>query len=95
MWTFGKKMPDGLARQHHDWARLPNGNTLVLSNQVHALKGFKMPYLLDDVIYEVNPEGDVVWSWVASDHLAEFGFTAEQSNWSAMLKTAIISTSTA
>jgi hypothetical protein len=78
IWTFGDKMPDGLARQHHDWARLPNGNTLVLSNLVHAVKDFKMPNLLDDVIYEVNPEGEVVWSWVASDHLAEFGFTAEQ-----------------
>ncbi len=65
VWTFGDKMSDGLARQHHDWARLPNGNTLVLSNLVHALKDFKMPYLLDDVVYEVNPKGDVVWSWVA------------------------------
>jgi Arylsulfotransferase (ASST) len=78
VWTFGDKMPGGLARQHHDWARLPNGNTLVLSNLVHAVKNFKMPYLLDDVVYEVNPKGDVVWSWVASDHLAEFGLTAEQ-----------------
>jgi Arylsulfotransferase (ASST) len=78
VWTFGDKMPEGLARQHHDWARLPNGNTLVLSNLVHAVKDFKMPYLLDDVVYEVNPKGDVAWSWVASDHLAEFGFTTEQ-----------------
>ncbi len=78
VWTFGDKMPDGLARQHHDWARLPNGNTLVLSNLVHPVKAFKMPHLLDDVVYEVNPQGHVVWSWVAADHLDEFGFTAEQ-----------------
>jgi Arylsulfotransferase (ASST) len=78
VWTFGDKMPGGLARQHHDWARLPNGNTLVLSNLVHPVKGFKLPRLLDDVVYEVNPKGEVGWSWVASDHLDEFGFTAEQ-----------------
>jgi hypothetical protein len=78
LWTFGDKMPDGLARMHHDWARLSNGNTLVLSNLVHAVKGFKMPLLLDDVVYEVNPKGEVVWRWVAADHLDEFGFTAEQ-----------------
>jgi hypothetical protein len=78
LWTFGDKMPDGLSRQHHDWARLPNGNTLVLSNLVHAVKGFKMPLLLDDVVYEVNPKGEVVWSWVAADHLDELGFTAQQ-----------------
>ena len=78
VWTFGDKMPDGLARQHHDWARLPNGSTLVLSNLVHPVKGFKLPRQLDDVVYEVDPKGEVVWSWVASDHLDEFGFTAEQ-----------------
>jgi hypothetical protein len=78
LWTFGDKMPDGLSRQHHDWARLPNGNTLVLSNLVHAVKGFKMPLLLDDVVYEVSSKGEVVWSWVAADHLDEFGFTGAQ-----------------
>ena len=78
VWTFGDKAPDGLARQHHDWARLPNGNTIVLANQLHPVKGFKLPRVLDDVIYEVNPAGDIIWKWLASDHLKEFGFTAEQ-----------------
>lgn len=77
-WTFGEKAPDGLARQHHDWARLPNGNTVVLSNLEHPIKGFKQPRVLDDVIYEVNPAGAIVWKWVASEHLDEFGFTPEQ-----------------
>lgn len=78
VWQFGAKAPDGLARQHHDWARLGNGNTLVLSNLLHAVKGFKQPRLLDDVIYEVNPAGEIVWRWVASEHLEEFGFTPAQ-----------------
>lgn len=78
VWSFGEKAPDGLARQHHDWARLTNGNTLVLSNLLHSVKGFKQPRLLDDVIYEVNSAGDIVWTWVASEHLHEFGFTPAQ-----------------
>lgn len=78
VWQFGAKAPGGLAQQHHDWARLPNGNTLVLSNLVHPVPGFKQPRVLDDVFYEVNPAGEIVWKWAASDHLAEFGFTPEQ-----------------
>ncbi|MFT4045867.1 MAG: arylsulfotransferase family protein [Solimonas sp.] len=78
LWTFGPKAPDGLARQHHDWARLPNGNTAVLANLVHAVPGFKQPRLLDDVIYEVDPSGAIVWRWVAAEHIGEFGFTPEQ-----------------
>ena len=78
VWQFGDKAPDGLARQHHDWARLPNGNTLVLANSIHPIEGFAQPRLLDDVIYEVNPKGEIVWSWLAGDHLNEFGFTEAQ-----------------
>ena len=75
VWSFGDKAPDGLAQQHHDWARLPNGNSLILANKLHPVPGFKLPKLLDDVIYEVNPAGEVVWSWQASEHLTEFGFS--------------------
>ena len=78
VWTFGAKAPGGLAQQHHDWARLPNGNTIILANQVQAVPGFKVERVLDDVVDEINPEGAIVWKWVASDHLDEFGFTAEQ-----------------
>ena len=77
-WKFGEKAPEGKAQQHHDWARLPNGNTIVLANLVHPIKGFKQPAVLDDVIYEVNPAGEIVWTWLASDHINEFGFTAEE-----------------
>jgi hypothetical protein len=78
VWSFGEKAPDGLARQHHDWGRLPNGNTLVLSNVLHPVKGFKQQRVLDDVIYEVDPSGAIVWTWVASNHLKEIGFTPAQ-----------------
>jgi hypothetical protein len=78
VWSFGDKAPGGAARQHHDWARLPNGNTVILANLVHPVKGFKHPQVLDDVVYEVNPAGEVVWKWVASEHLTEFGFTPQE-----------------
>ncbi len=79
VWTFGASAPGGRAQQHHDIARLPNGNTLVLSNISYPLPGFAAPQVLDDVAYEVNPDGDIVWTWAASDHFDEFGFTADES----------------
>ena len=77
-WRFGAKAPGGLAQQHHDFARLPDGNTLVLANLRHAVPGFRQAEVLDDVAYEVDPTGAITWRWVASEHLAEMGFTAAQ-----------------
>lgn len=67
----------GSARQHHDWRRLPNGNTVILVNVVRPLAGFKADKVLDDAIYEVTPSGQIVWQWAAGDHLSEFGFSAD------------------
>jgi hypothetical protein len=39
------------------------------------VKGFKVPEVIDDAIYEVSPDGAVKWQWLASEHLNEFGFT--------------------
>lgn len=78
VWQFGDKAPGGYAQQHHDWGRLPNGNTLVLANRLHPIPGFKLAKLLDDVIYEVDRAGEIVWQWQAGDHVEEFGFTPEQ-----------------
>lgn len=78
VWQWGDKAPGGAAQQHHDQRRLANGNTLVLANRLHPVKGFEVPQVIDDVIYEVTPAGKVAWSWTASEHLEEFGFTAEQ-----------------
>ena len=78
VWEFGASAPGGRAQQHHDIARLPNGDTLVLANVLYPLPGFAAPQVLDDVAYEVNADGDVVWTWAASDHLEEIGFTPEE-----------------
>jgi hypothetical protein len=78
-WQWGgEQAPGGAARQHHDWARLTNGDTLILANRSTRLKGFGTRKMLDDVIYEVAPSGRIVWTWAASQHLAEFGFTRTQ-----------------
>jgi len=76
VWQWGDKAPGGAARQHHDWSRLDNGNTLVLASLDHPVAGFTLPSVQDDVIYEVAPGGDIVWRWVASEHLDELGFSA-------------------
>ncbi len=78
VWRFGATAPGGRAQQHHDIARLPNGNTLVLANIVYPLPGFSTPQVLDDLAYEVSPEGEIVWTWAASDHIDEIGFTPEE-----------------
>lgn len=62
-------------RQHHDWRRLPNGNTLILINYVRPAPGFKAEKILEDGIYEVTPKNEIVWKWSALEHLAEFGFS--------------------
>lgn len=77
VWSWGEQAPGGAARQHHDWYRLANGNTLLLVNLVHSVPGFAIKDVLDDAIYEVTPQGAIVWKWVASEHLDEFGFSAE------------------
>ena len=78
VWQWGANAPGGAAQQRHDWARLPNGNTLVLSVVARPLQGFALPKLVDDAIYEVTPKGDIIWHWVAGDHLDEFGWTPEE-----------------
>lgn len=62
-------------RQHHDWRRLPNGNTVILVNYVIPVTGWKAEKLLEDAVFEVNPQGEVVWKWAAFEHLDEFGFS--------------------
>lgn len=78
LWQWGDAAPGGAARQHHDWARLANDDTLLLSNANRSLPGFKLKLQLDDAIYEVTPKGDIVWKWFAGDHLGEFGFSAAE-----------------
>jgi hypothetical protein len=74
VWQWGANVAEGV-RQHHDWFREANGNTLVLANSFHPIPGFSLPNILDDVIYDVTPAGKITWQWKASEHLDEIGFT--------------------
>jgi hypothetical protein len=77
VWEWGKKAPGGKAWQNHDQARLPNGNTLVLSKLVHVVPALSDQPINDQPIYEVTPDGDVVWQWNSAEHLDELGFSKE------------------
>ena len=65
---------------HHDFERLPNGNTLVLvfeeipSDVAAQVKGGIVEEdvaepMLGDVVHEVTPTGDIVDSWRSWEHL--------------------------
>lgn len=77
LWEWGTQAPSGAAYQNHDWARLANGNTLLLVTVPHAVKDLGPKEIADQGIYEVTPKGDIVWKWIAGDHLKEFGFSKE------------------
>jgi hypothetical protein len=78
LWKGGASAPSGGLRQHHDWARLPDGNVLVLGSWPHVLPAFGKRTMYDDVIYELDKDGKIVWTWIMSDHLNELGFSAYQ-----------------
>jgi len=87
--------PQWMARQHHDYQRQGNpvgyyvpgmdprvdgGNTWILCHKNVFKKEITDKRLCDDVIIEVNWEGDVVWEWACSDHFEELGFSEEARN---------------
>jgi hypothetical protein len=80
------------ARQHHDWQRddFPAGyyspqstpagtagNTLILTHSDRTQSNVADVPLEDDRLIEVSAKGDVVWEWVASDHIDAFGFAPD------------------
>src|SRR4051794_11090402 len=77
LWEWGTEAPGGAARQNHDWELLESGNRLILvaiPREVPALG----PHIVGDQgLYEVAPDGRIVWDWRAGDHLDELGFTPE------------------
>ncbi len=78
-----------MARFHHDFQREGNpvgyyapglepktdsGNTLVLAHRNARNSAISDKLLLDDLILEVNWEGEIVWEWNCHEHFEEFGF---------------------
>ncbi|MFC1554231.1 aryl-sulfate sulfotransferase [candidate division KSB1 bacterium] len=68
---------------HHDFKRMPNGNTLIISQErfeyQECIDAGRKPHLFNDVfiyseyILEVNPDKDIVWEWHFWDHLSADG----------------------
>jgi Arylsulfotransferase (ASST) len=83
------------ARQHHDWQREGNpvgyyapgavpatdrGRTLILAHKNVTKPEISDKRLEDDYLVEVSWDGDVLWEWLASDHVEEFGFSEDARN---------------
>ena len=83
------------SRQHHDWQRTGNpigyyspeltpqamsGDTLILGHKNVTNLAVSDKRLEDDHIYEVSWDGEVLWEWLASDHIDEFGFSQDARN---------------
>lgn len=83
------------ARQHHDWQRegsavgyyapeaeplATSGRTLILAHKNVTVPEISDKRLEDDYILEVSWEGDVLWEWLASDHVDELGFSENARN---------------
>ncbi len=65
---------------HHDVAVMPNGHVLLLvwgyKTNAEAIAAGRNPALLDGdlkpmMIYEINPQGQLVWEWHVWDHLIQ------------------------
>jgi Arylsulfotransferase (ASST) len=80
------------ARQHHDWQRddfpagyyspestpgVKGGTTLILTHTNRTQSKVADVLLEDDRLIEVSASGDVLWEWVASDHVDELGFAPD------------------
>jgi hypothetical protein len=60
--------------------QVDGGNTLILGHKNVTCPGVSDKLLVDDVIYEVSWEGDIVWEWVCSEHFDEMGFSEQAKN---------------
>lgn len=78
---------------HHDIEPLPNGNILIISNDIYnindALSAGRDPLLTDDELWseqiiEIEPVGsdsiNIVWEWKAWDHIIQ-DYDASKSNY--------------
>ena len=89
------KGPVWASRQHHDWQRegssvgyyapdarplVSGGRTLILAHKNVTKPAITDKRLEDDYMMEVSWDGKVVWEWLASDHVDEFGFSEAARN---------------
>jgi hypothetical protein len=58
-------------RAHHDFARLSNGNTLVVSRRPLPNPWTNSGRLTCDTLVELTPDNKVVWEWKVEEHARE------------------------
>ncbi|HZZ48010.1 MAG TPA: aryl-sulfate sulfotransferase [Pseudonocardia sp.] len=85
VWEWGTQAPGGAARQNHDWELLPNGHRLLLVTVPRVVPELGTAVVGDQGLVEVGSDGEIVWQWLAGDHLDELGFSA--SGWQALRET--------
>ncbi len=56
---------------HHDFQRLPNGNTMILCHRETIAPEIGAGTLLSSYLNEVTPDHKVVWEWHAEEHIEE------------------------
>lgn len=61
-------------------AKSGSGNTIILSHDTINNKSISDKKLLDEVVYEVDYEGNILWRFSFSDHFDEIGFSEQAKN---------------
>jgi len=74
-WEY--KLPSFLSVIHHDFQRLPNGNTIILVAKIKQFPKIAPDEIRDDQIIEVNPAGEIVWRWSTAKHYDQLGLSDE------------------
>lgn len=87
--------PRWMARQHHDFQRTGNptgyyvpgmipevnkGNTLILAHRNVTNRKISDKTLLDDIIVEVDWEGNIIWEWNCNEYFDSYGFDEAAKN---------------
>ncbi|MBO0880403.1 MAG: aryl-sulfate sulfotransferase [Mycobacterium sp.] len=85
VWEWGTQAPGGAARQNHDWELLADGHRLLLVTMPRVVPELGASVVGDQGLVEVNDGGEIVWQWLAGDHLDELGFS--ESGWRALRET--------
>jgi hypothetical protein len=62
---------------HHDFQRMPNGNTMMLCSARVTDRRISEHELFDDYFLEVQPDGTPVWLWFSHEHYDEFTYSEE------------------
>lgn len=78
LWEWGARAPGGRARQNHDLCLLANGHLLAVCFADCDIPKEDGSRWVDQAIYEIDQEGGIVWSWLASEHVEELGFRGKK-----------------